>query len=90
MLKSTVDQQFRTPNGKVIGVMRRNFKMDFVPILHSFLEDSAWNKEKKISDIIINPIGGFYMLRVEDEIIDTDESFTEIAKMYQAQGWEKI
>ncbi|MBK7683848.1 MAG: hypothetical protein IPJ26_15890 [Bacteroidetes bacterium] len=89
MLKSTVDQYFKTSGGKMLGIMRRNYSVNFVPILNAMLEDFAWTKEKKINNIIINPNGGYYMLIVDAEIVEDSEDFKELVKMYESHGWTK-
>lgn len=89
-MNTIIDQYFKTSEGKRVGGMRRTLKIDFIPILNASIEDFVWRKEKKINDIIINPMGNYYMLKVDDEIVDSIESFNEIAKAYERNEWVKI
>ena len=69
--------------------MRRNMNVNFTPILNAYIEDLAWKKEKKINKVIINPLGGYYAIAVDEEIIDAD-AFPDIKKAYESHGWEII
>lgn len=88
-MTTIIDQYFKTAEGKSLGMMRRTLNVNFTPILNAYLEDSVWKKEKKINKIIINPLGGYYALVIDEEIIDEAQRI-DIKKSYEDNGWVEI
>jgi hypothetical protein len=89
-MNTIIDLHFTNATGKNWGLMRRTISTDFVPILNASLEDNAWKQPKRINDIFINPSHNYYLLIVDNEIVESIESFNEIVKAYEFHGWEKI
>ncbi|MDD3741095.1 MAG: hypothetical protein PHH30_07625 [Bacteroidales bacterium] len=67
-------------------ILSKTANCDIVPSIGIEIEDSAWEKPKKIKKIIINPEQNYYKLFVEDEFITKRESI-KITETYKKCGW---
>ncbi|MDD3860808.1 MAG: hypothetical protein PHW83_11460 [Bacteroidales bacterium] len=67
-------------------ILSKTANCDIVPSIGIEIEDSAWDKPKKIKKIIINPEQNCYKLFVEDEFITKRESI-KITETYKKCGW---
>jgi len=68
-------------------ILTKTTDCDIVPSIGMEIEDSAWEKPKKIKRIQINPEHKYYKLFVEDEFITKRESF-KITDIYKKCGWK--
>jgi len=64
----------------------KQFESSLVPSIGMELEDSIWDKPKKIKKININPGHNSYALFVEDEFATKGE-LQKITEKYKNNGW---
>jgi succinyl-CoA synthetase beta subunit len=68
-------------------ILTKTTDCEIVPSIGMEIEDSAWEKPKKIKKININPEHNCYKLFVEDEFITKRDSI-KITDIYKKCGWK--
>ncbi|MBT7260368.1 MAG: hypothetical protein HN888_04525 [Desulfobacula sp.] len=91
-LFATVSIYCENPAG-VHRIMKKEFDTDVVPVAGMYLEDPAWEKEKEIGLVIVNPGENqyFMVLKEEDDRhVRCPDQLTcrRLEKVYQTHKWK--
>jgi hypothetical protein len=89
-MQTIIDLAFKIEGGRRVGLMRRIYDVDFVPILNAEIEDVGFRDHKTINAISINPLEHYYMLKVEEEIVQDQTEYDELSKALVGHGWQRI
>ena len=78
-----VDEKFNK------STLRKEYDTDLVPVIGMEMEESVWEKPKKIKKINLNIGSNSYIVFIDDEFV-TKKTIGKITDNYKTKGWKEI
>ncbi len=71
------------------SILRKECNSDLVPAIGMEIEDSAWEKAKKIKKVNINLDKNCYIIFVDDEFV-TKKTVEKVVENFKNCGWKEF